>query len=656
MFLGIRISVSAMLKSGAFSPASLFALSEPGVWYDPSDVANLDWRRNLLERTEEFDNVYWTKAGISVSANTQNSPTGVSTADVITATAGNGEKYLLRGVTTTGQSTLSVYAKAGTHSFIQLTHLNAGYVANFDLSTGQVGTVAANTTAQIQSVGSGWYRCTATFSGAVAYGATIRVYMIPSATSGYGALLNATGSETVLIWGAQLELGSTVTEYQRITDVNTEVRERFPNNTLFQDTAGTTPVTTAGQTVARINDKSGRGNHATQATAASRPTYGVVPQGGRRNLLTYSEQFDNAAWAKTNATVTANAGTAPDGTTTADKIVGSLSANAAREVSQAISKSASAISYTASAYLKASDTNFAVLSVFDGGSVFNRQWFDLQNGTAGATAVGGGGFTSVSASIVSVGDGWWRCSVSFTSNTTTSISAFFAATTANAILAPANGVAAGAFIWGAQLETGSTATAYQRVGNAFDVTEAGVPSLHYLSFDGVDDFLVTPTITPNIDKAQVFAGVRKLSSASFPVIVEHSASTSSNAGSFNMLACGTADGTAGWLFASKGTTAANAAVNSGYAAPITSVVVGLGDISGDLSTLRANGAQIAQATNDQGTGNYLAYPLYIGRRGGTSLPFNGQLYSMIVRFGANLDAGTISNTERWIGGKTGVSI
>jgi hypothetical protein len=43
-------------------------------------------------------------------------------------------------------------------------------------------------------------------------------------------------------------------------------------SSMFQDSAGTTPVTAAGQPVGKINDKSGRGNHATQATAASRPT------------------------------------------------------------------------------------------------------------------------------------------------------------------------------------------------------------------------------------------------------------------------------------------------------------------------------------------------------------------------------------------------
>jgi hypothetical protein len=42
-------------------------------------------------------------------------------------------------------------------------------------------------------------------------------------------------------------------------------------STMFQDSAGTTPVTAVEQPVGRILDKSGRGNHATQATSAARP-------------------------------------------------------------------------------------------------------------------------------------------------------------------------------------------------------------------------------------------------------------------------------------------------------------------------------------------------------------------------------------------------
>ena len=48
-------------------------------------------------------------------------------------------------------------------------------------------------------------------------------------------------------------------------------------STLFQDSAGTTPVTTAGQPVGLMLDKSGRANHATQATAARRLTYQTGP-------------------------------------------------------------------------------------------------------------------------------------------------------------------------------------------------------------------------------------------------------------------------------------------------------------------------------------------------------------------------------------------
>lgn len=57
-------------------------------------------------------------------------------------------------------------------------------------------------------------------------------------------------------------------------------------STLFQDSAGTTPVDAVGQPVGRILDKSGRGNHATQATTAARP---ILRQSGSLRYL----EFDN---------------------------------------------------------------------------------------------------------------------------------------------------------------------------------------------------------------------------------------------------------------------------------------------------------------------------------------------------------------------------
>jgi hypothetical protein len=210
-----------------------------------------------------------------------------------------------------------------------------------------------------------------------------------------------------------------------------------------------------------------------------------------------------------------------------------------------------------------------------------------------------------------------------------------------------------------QAEVGSTASAYQKVTSTFDVTEAGQADKYYLFHGGSADprWMVTPTITPGIDKVQVFAGVRKLSDAALGIVFEYSATVDTNNGSF-YLAAPVAAGTANYLFRSKGTSGVNASyTNAAVAAPITNVLSGLGDISGDLAALRVNGTQVAQSTGDQGTGNFLAYPLYIGSRAGTSLYFNGQLYSLIARFGPNLDANTITQTEKFVASKTaGVSL
>jgi len=53
--------------------------------------------------------------------------------------------------------------------------------------------------------------------------------------------------------------------------------EAFDIGTLFQVSDGTTPVTVATDPIGYVGDKSGRGNHATQATAAARPTYQTGP-------------------------------------------------------------------------------------------------------------------------------------------------------------------------------------------------------------------------------------------------------------------------------------------------------------------------------------------------------------------------------------------
>lgn len=175
----------------------------------------------------------------------------------------------------------------------------------------------------------------------------------------------------------------------------------------------------------------------------------------------------------------------------------------------------------------------------------------------------------------------------------------------------------------------------------------------YLLFDGTDDFLLTGTITPGIDKAQVFAGVRVIGAAAGGMVLETSVDIGANNGALNLV-IPNASPFGGRGFRSKGTVQGTAdTANNAYTAPITQVLTGVGDIAGDTATLRVNGTQAATSATDQGTGNYLAYPLYIGRRAGTSLPFNGRIYSLLVRFGANLSAATITQTETFVNSRTG---
>lgn len=198
----------------------------------------------------------------------------------------------------------------------------------------------------------------------------------------------------------------------------------------------------------------------------------------------------------------------------------------------------------------------------------------------------------------------------------------------------------------------ATPTGYQRVTTETDY-DVSAYQIH-LRFDGVDDFLVTNSIDfTATDKMTVAAGVRKLSDAADGTLCELSSTMGANNGTFAIYAPATVTSIKrSHVFASKGTLSINATpADNTLAAPITTVITGIGNISGDTATLHINGTQAASSNADQGTGNFGNYPLYIGRRGGTALPFNGHLYSLVVRGAASTDS-QIAATENWTNQKT----
>ena len=204
-----------------------------------------------------------------------------------------------------------------------------------------------------------------------------------------------------------------------------------------------------------------------------------------------------------------------------------------------------------------------------------------------------------------------------------------------------------------------------RNNHAFQTVSASRPILrrnattgaYYLAFDGVDDFLQTNNIDfTGTDKVSLFAGVTKLADTA-QIIAELSQSVAYNAGSF-YLAAGTDLNGNGYTAMARGSLGANAgkaARNFTYLAPDVAVLSIKHDISGDLSSMRRNGVIGIDGLDDKGTGNFGNYPLYIGRRGGTTLPFNGHLYSLIGIGRLTTDSETTS-LEKSIAKNTGVTL
>lgn len=177
-----------------------------------------------------------------------------------------------------------------------------------------------------------------------------------------------------------------------------------------------------------------------------------------------------------------------------------------------------------------------------------------------------------------------------------------------------------------------------------------------LKFDGIDDGYVTPSINfSNTDKVTVIAAVRKLSDATQGLVTELSTNIYTYNGTFNMLAPAGTDTANRYRFAVKGTLLTTKYTSTTSEVGDTAVMRGVADVSNGKAGFYLNG--IMQGSNDSnlGTGNYGNYPLYIGRKGGTSLPFNGQIYALLV-IGKLLDDATTQRIEKEFAKYIGVTL
>jgi hypothetical protein len=350
-------------------------------------IQRVPW--NLLQQSETFSNAIWTKSNTTVTIDSAVAPNGTTTADTLTPSTSDSNIRQSFTPSNVAQYTFSVYIRSATGSDIS-TSIRVWRDSPFQNIT--------NTPITVTST---WQRFTLTFT--------------PLDSTAHSLVIggNSTLStgENLFIWGAQVNEGSSAQTYLPTTD-----RLNVPRLSYMY---------------------------------GSCPALLLEPQ--RTNLATYSDDFSNAAWTKTNSTVTANSTTSPDGTTNADSLVdnSTLGIHALSAVNIG-----GAGTYTFSFYAKAN--TLSRVGIFTNSAVnlnlaTTALVFDLSSGVV-VNSVSG-----ITASIQSVGNGWHRCSAVIPSSASGNylITTSNGGTTVNYI-----GSGQSIFVYGAQLEAGAYPTTY----------------------------------------------------------------------------------------------------------------------------------------------------------------------------------------------------
>ena len=177
---------------------------------------------------------------------------------------------------------------------------------------------------------------------------------------------------------------------------------------------------------------------------------GLLIEESRTNLFPYSEDFSDVSWTKSNTTVTTNSTSAPDNTNTADKLV-TTNTNSSHYVVSV--KAVTAANHTVTLFSKSAEKEWLTINIFNG-STYLKYSFNVSTGQLGISAAGG------TSAITQLANGWYKCTVSYTSTVTGNNSIHFHIYDDSSTENFQGDGTSGLYVWGAQLEQGSFPTSY----------------------------------------------------------------------------------------------------------------------------------------------------------------------------------------------------
>lgn len=435
----------------SLDPRITFRRGTPGTYYD--GVTHTKAEENLIYPSIP-NSTDWTINDISCVENYSSDldPEGGNTATLITTNSGtNNTPYIFAKKTENASSdkfTHSVFVKPVTHNYVQLSINSQGSVfANFDLSTdqGEVGNIGEGVTASINSFTNGWYRISMTYtSSGHVNGSLVRISLQGSTSDSSIDSWNPSGSESVLVWGAQSELRDSVTSYTATNG---------------------TPITKYQPKLMTAAADNARFDH-DPITGESK---GLLIEEQRTNLVWYSEDFGILAresqqgsgvdgWAYIRCTLNTNGPISPDGIT--KSVIMEHDASGTNGGGLFMSaydgyndKYMPAGTNTYSWYAKNAGVNFFVINTGGGNKIF----FDLTNGTAESFAT-----LIDSYGIEHVGNGWYRCHV--VTSQATDLYFYQSDQDDDGTVTVSGG--GGVAVWGPQFEQGSFPTSYIKTTGA----------------------------------------------------------------------------------------------------------------------------------------------------------------------------------------------